>query len=214
MMMKIFEHTLNGRIYKVIVTYKLGQLRTYYRFDGENFKVTCPLLTSIFSIMEGIDKYGESLIERTLKDRSYISKDGCYILGVWTPIKDGFINVLGKQFLFIDEKNFYKQARKIFKPLLEKRLRKYEEEMNVHPPYKFSMMYKKTNYGSNSARTHTISLNTIMIHFPYDVIDSVIVHELAHHFVRDHSKRFYDVVYKYCPDYKLLDRRLKRRIFQ
>ena len=42
-----------------------------------------------------------------------------------------------------------------------------------------------------------------------DVIDYVVIHELAHIKEHNHSKYFYDIVMKYCPDYKEIERRIK-----
>ncbi|MBQ7243982.1 MAG: M48 family metallopeptidase, partial [Bacilli bacterium] len=44
--------------------------------------------------------------------------------------------------------------------------------------------------------------------FHPSIIDSVVVHELAHHYQFDHSKKFYDIVYRYCPDYDKLRKKL------
>lgn len=208
-----FLYNIDGVDYAVEIVRKGLQKNVYYRFKDGGFVVSGPFYTTKAQVLKGLETFGRGLIKKRERRDSYINEDGVYILGKFAPFKDGFVNVLGKWFLFIDEKNFYKQARKIFKPILEKRLRYYERIMEINNPYKFSMMFKTTNYGSNSARTHTISLNTIMIHFDYEVIDSVIVHELAHHFVRNHSSKFYDVVYKYCPNYDYLDKKLKRRMF-
>lgn len=42
-----------------------------------------------------------------------------------------------------------------------------------------------------------------------DIIDYVVIHELAHIKEHNHSVRFYDIVKRYCPDYKEKERRIK-----
>ena len=105
----------------------------------------------------------------------------------------------------------------IKKYVLEKltsRVRYYEEIMGVYPPYKVVVRNTSTRLGSNSRKTHTISLTFNLIHYNMNVIDSVVVHELAHHFHFDHSKEFYDVVYKYCPEYKKMRSILLKGVYK
>ena len=95
-----------------------------------------------------------------------------------------------------------------FKEIMQKRTDFYASQMNIIP-YKVSIHDTTSRYGSNSKRTHRIAYSTILMHYSYEIIDSVIVHELAHDKVYNHSKAFYDVVYKYCPNYKLIRKKLK-----
>lgn len=48
-----------------------------------------------------------------------------------------------------------------------------------------------------------------LMQYDNDVIDYVVIHELAHIKEHNHSDRFYDIVRKYCPDYKNIERRIK-----
>jgi predicted metal-dependent hydrolase len=61
---------------------------------------------------------------------------------------------------------------------------------------------QETRWGSYSKRTNRINLNFRLLFAPQEIIDSVIVHELAHIKVQDHSKRFWDLVLSAIPDYK------------
>ena len=76
------------------------------------------------------------------------------------------------------------------------------------PLYKVTLKDMRTRFGSNSKHTKTLHFAYVLIHYSFDIIDSVIVHELAHILVYDHSKKFYDVVYKYCPDYDIYRKKL------
>ena len=71
----------------------------------------------------------------------------------------------------------------------------------------------KSRYGSNSKKTKTLNFNLILIHYDVEVIDSVIIHELAHIKVFNHSKEFYDVVYRYCPNYDKYRKMLIKGIY-
>lgn len=54
-----------------------------------------------------------------------------------------------------------------------------------------------------------IRLNWRLMHFPLPVIDYVVVHELSHLRVMDHSPRFWAVVSSVVPDYATLRQKLK-----
>lgn len=45
--------------------------------------------------------------------------------------------------------------------------------------------------------------------YPENVIDYVVIHELAHIKEHNHSRRFYDVVKKYCPEYREIEKLIK-----
>lgn len=65
-----------------------------------------------------------------------------------------------------------------------------------------------TRWGSASA-DGSIRLNWRLIHFQPSVIDYVVVHELSHLRVMDHSPRFWDTVRTVVPDYAELRKQLK-----
>ncbi len=65
---------------------------------------------------------------------------------------------------------------------------------------KLSLSSAGTRWGSASA-DGSIRLNWRLIHFRQSVIDYVVVHELSHLRVMDHSPRFWDTVRAVVPDY-------------
>ena len=75
------------------------------------------------------------------------------------------------------------------------------------PP--LSLSSARTRWGSCSATG--IRLNWRLIHLPLPLIDYVVAHELAHLEQMNHSPRFWAVVERLCPDYKLARAELKRR---
>ena len=62
--------------------------------------------------------------------------------------------------------------------------------------------------------SNRITFSLELIHFSPEIIDSVIIHELAHDFYRDHSIRFYNVVYQYCPNYDSLRNKMVKGEFK
>ena len=73
---------------------------------------------------------------------------------------------------------------------------------------KLSLSSAGTRWGSASA-DGSIRLNWRLIHFKQSVIDYVVVHELSHLRVMDHSPRFWDTVREVVPNYAELRSQLK-----
>lgn len=68
-------------------------------------------------------------------------------------------------------------------------------------PAKIRITSARTRWGSCSS-TATISLTWRLVMAPPEVIDYIIIHELAHLKVKNHSKTFWDAVAALMPDYK------------
>lgn len=209
-----FIYIREGKQYKVIVTKKKMRNIRYTYKDGV-FKVSCPKYgVSQKQIVDGLNRFSEKLIKADV--RTHASGDGfMYLLGNKIGISEsGEINFTnGDKIIYKSKEDLEKKLKKWFLPILEKRNRYYEQMMGIRKPYNVKIRKMTTRYGSNSGTTHSITYSTILMHYTYDVIDSVIVHELAHHFVRNHSQKFYNVVYKYYPNYQVCHRRLKKGEF-
>ncbi len=82
----------------------------------------------------------------------------------------------------------------------------FAEQIGVKPS-KFTITSAKTNWGSCTADRVHFSWHIIMAE--REIIDYVIIHELVHILHHNHSKYFWAEVYKHCPDWKSLRKRLK-----
>ncbi len=60
----------------------------------------------------------------------------------------------------------------------------------------------RTRWGSCNIRDRRIWLNLELVRMPPEVIDLVVVHELAHLFERGHNRRFYAVMDHAYPDWR------------
>lgn len=65
---------------------------------------------------------------------------------------------------------------------------------------KITIRRQRSRWGSCSAKGN-LSFNCLLMLAPPAVIDSVVVHELCHRKVMDHSQRFYDHLLRVMPDY-------------
>ena len=68
---------------------------------------------------------------------------------------------------------------------------------------------QKTRFGSCSFKNN-INLNINLMKYDFDCIDYVLIHELVHTKIKNHSEKFWVEVEKYCPDYKILRKKLKK----
>ncbi len=72
----------------------------------------------------------------------------------------------------------------------------FQEEIN-----KISIKYNHSNWGSCSSKRN-LNFSSRLLFAPDDVIDYVIIHELAHLKEANHSPKFWAIVAKAMPDYK------------
>ena len=77
---------------------------------------------------------------------------------------------------------------------------------------KVALRNQKTRFGSCSYQNN-INLNINLMNYDFDIIDYVLIHELCHTKIKNHSKFFWEEVERYCPDYKNLRKKLKNNLF-
>ena len=88
------------------------------------------------------------------------------------------------------------QARQV----LVERLNHFASQMNLKYT-RFRLSSAETRWGSCSA-TGTISLSWRLVMAPPPAIDYVVVHELAHIKIKNHSKNFWAAIAAILPDYR------------
>ena len=99
---------------------------------------------------------------------------------------------------------FYKNEAKLFIP---EYVNLWAKEMGLSPSG-ISFRKTKRQWGSCSGK-NALSFNTMMMKLPQDIIQYIIVHELAHIAHKHHQKSFWKLVHKYMPDYKTQVNELK-----
>ena len=62
----------------------------------------------------------------------------------------------------------------------------------------------KSRWGSCTPAKNSITLNRKLIHYPFEFIEYVVLHEFVHFIQPNHSKAFYNIIENYMPDYKTL----------
>ncbi len=199
-MVKYFFTTYENKKIDIEINKEMRFRRITLRYKNEKFIVNAPLFSLDKTILKFVEDKKEKLILNYNKKLPYDEK-GIYILGEYIPFNEGFIKINDKFYLYKDIKTFYKNVKKEYFDFFNSRLKLYEKIMGVNIPYNLRIKEVSSIFGSNSYSTHSITLSAKLIHFSVELIDSVIIHELAHHFYRDHSKNFYSVVKKHCLNY-------------
>ena len=207
--MNEFLYKVNDTEYLVKITYK--RIRNiYFRFIDGVFYVSCSRFTSKKSIVKGLDKYASRMIKKNI-DYQENKENKIYLFGEkYDDLDSGeFTLIDGTSFTYKSKEDRTKKIEKLFKEYVNLSLEKYAKMMGVTYS-KVSFKHAKTRYGSYSKRTGNINISYSLIPYSKEIIDSVLIHELSHIKVFNHSKQFYEVVYSYCLNYDVYSKKLKR----
>ena len=105
-------------------------------------------------------------------------------------------------------KLFYKfNAQKIIDPLFDEWT--YKTQLF---PNNIGYRFAKGRWGSCN-HLNNISINYKLLQFEKRAIEYVVLHELCHIQEKNHSKKFWDLVAFYMPDYKKVENTLKSKLF-
>ena len=99
-------------------------------------------------------------------------------------------------------------------PISDEEIRRLSEEAKKYIPQRvayyapkigvtygrITIRHQRTRWGSCSSKGN-LNFNCLLMLMPPEVIDSVVVHELCHRKQMNHSKKFYDEVYRVYPEY-------------
>ncbi len=213
MLNRELSYEYNGHIYPVIITYKMMRNITY-RFRKDKILISASYFSSDKDIFEGLEKFAPRLIEKKEKINPPIGEDYIYLLGEKYDLSPcGDITFAETTIFYKDKEDLQKKLKKWFLKYITGRVRHYQQIMGVEE-YRVRVQNMTSRFGSNSRHTKTLNFATSLIAYSEEIIDSVVVHELAHEVVYDHSKRFYEVLYAYFPQYDICRKKLRKGVYQ
>ncbi len=209
------NYVVNGREYPVVIERKNNK-NTYIRIkQGGTIFVTTNYFVSNFQIKKLLDQNQDYIQKNILHSLEQQEKEQqFYFLGTAYEI----ITIDTKDIEFIDHRIYVKnmeylnkwlqkQIKVIFKQHLDQIYSIFEENI----PYpKLRIRKMKTRWGVCNKKTMTVTLNSELIRFDFTKLDYVIVHELSHFIHFNHSASFWNLVSKYCPDYKKIRNDMKK----
>lgn len=91
---------------------------------------------------------------------------------------------------------------KTARPIFMNKVKSYSEKLGIEKVEKISIKKLKNRWGSMSKNGRTINLNVNLLKASGDVIDYIILHELCHLKIKEHSHHFWDLIHKFMPDYQ------------
>ncbi len=101
-----------------------------------------------------------------------------------------------------------KFAQKYFLPIITERVNHYNQTFFKQQINGVRLKYNKSNWGSCSTGKN-LNFSVRLFFAPDDVIDYVVIHELAHLLEMNHSERFWKIVSDIMPDYQIKEKMLK-----
>jgi len=119
--------------------------------------------------------------------------DGQFIVNIW-PSKN-----VTTQYV---EKLYEHWLMKLARPVLKNKVQSYSEKLGVTEPKKVVIKRLKNRWGSIGKNGDTINLNVNLVKAPEDVVNYIILHEMCHLMIKEHSHQYWDLLHKFMPDYE------------
>lgn len=99
----------------------------------------------------------------------------------------------------LPRKKFYSLVSPLLLQYLQERIQYFEPRISTKKHNKLRLKYVRSLWGSCTT-VGNLTFNIRLIHYPPEVIDYVVVHELAHLVHHNHSKIFWDLVRTHYPE--------------
>ena len=189
--------------------------------NNGDFIVRAPLLANDASICKFINqkrdwiinKRTEQLINRP-KQLNCLNNETISILGANYLIK--LCNVarikVADNIIYIPEVNSKEKLinylKKFAKQVITNQTELVCKEHNLNYT-SISINSAKTRWGSCSGNNKLHFTYKLML-CPIDVVKYIVIHELCHTKVKNHSNKFWELVQIYCPEYRMCEKWLKK----
>jgi len=202
------EFLIENKLYNVKIIRKNNK-KTYIRLNENEIIVT----TNYFVTNKKIKKLLEENINFLIK-RAKTFKKGFYLMGKeYEVIYDEKINktyIDDNKIITKNEKSLLKFESEKVKEIFSNRLILNYNKFSENIPFPSLRVRKmKSKWGVCNIKNINITLNYNLINYDYDCLDYVIIHELSHLVHFNHSKKFWELVQKYEPNYKNIKKKLK-----
>lgn len=213
--------------YLVIVKYKKNK-NIYFRLNNDlSIIVTCPKSLEVSKIKQYLSTFINKIenkydMEEYLNVKYHLNDGYIYYLGskyyydVYSSNKNNVKRNKDSFEVYLKDENdlkkviddyLLKESKKLLTYYFEEAYSKFEH-VNFDVELKVSKM--KARFGVCYPQKKVITLSSQLLHYDLDSINYVIVHELAHFIQPNHSKKFYYLIEEYIPNYKMIEKKLKK----
>ena len=193
-----FQIEINNKIITVKLENKKNIKHCYLRvLNSDLIQIRANIYFTIYDAKELINRKKEWISSSILKMRKKLINDDEFLLLGEVKKTDEY------KIKNIDI--FYKNEIKKILPL---KVEEYSKKMNLFPT-NISYRKNKRTWGSCNHK-NGLNFNILLMKFPIEVMEYVIVHELAHIKHKNHSRDFWNLVAVYCPNYKEVEKQFKR----
>ena len=198
------------------------------KIEGDRLRVLAPNRTSLKHVDEVVQQKADWIAERLAEPppsrvRDQLKPGGRLpLLGEQIPVEEGLrpfsfhdhpLSDVGPSFSvgpYSEQR--VEEAERWFRAAarahISDRVVRWAEEVEAWP-HRVQIRDQKTRWGSASSRG-TLSFNWRLIFAPPEIVDYVVVHELCHLIVPNHSKDFWDLVDETMPNAQHWRRQLKQ----
>lgn len=198
-----------------IIVEKKKNKNTYIRVKEDNVVlITTNYLTTKKKIIKLIEDNKDFILKNLKRmDRIKEKEEKFFYLGneyniIIMPSKE--VSIIGNNIYTESEDKLNRWLNKNIKLLFKERLDTIYNLFDEVIPYpKLRIRKMKTRWGVCNKRDVVVTLNSDLIKYDITKLDYVIVHELSHFIHFNHSTSFWNLVSKYCPDYKKIRKDLK-----
>lgn len=176
--------------------------RIYYGCPYDRMKIE-----TIRNYLEKIFSY--KLLNMFAKEDLY-GENHCYILGEKHNLilPHSHLNIQKGDIVALNYAELNAKLKYFALDILTSRVRKYEVIMKTNKKHQIKITNMYAARGKNYIRKGLITFGYELVHFSLDLMDAIVIHELAHDFEANHSQAFYKIVYTYCPDYDIRIKKL------
>ncbi len=198
-----------------VIIEKKNNKNTYIRVKEDN---TIVVTTNYFVTKHQIKKMLDdnyNFLFKNLKrmerkqeqDEKFLLLGNEYNIIVMTDTK---VEIVGSNIYTPSIKKLDSWLKKEMKDLFLKRIDYYYNLFEEDIPYPNMRIRKMTTrWGVCNRKSNTVTLNSELIKYDITKLDYVVVHELSHFIFFNHSKDFWNLVSKYCPNYKQIRKELR-----